>query len=343
MKQELALCTRYTEKGASSRLRFFACIPALEEAGFSVRRDTFYSTDYLEKLYRTGRRSPFDFASALAGRILRAGGLPEHLFIEYELFPYLPYRFEASFLRRRKYVLNFDDDIFLRYGREPNKLDRLCARASGVICANDLLLERVKKYQPNVLKAPTVVDLKHYHAAIPAERTPREKPLAVWIGTPVTYKFLEQAAPQLRAMYETRPYELRVIASAKLPPIAGLDMEFFDWSCENEAKLLAESDFGIMPLPADDAFAAGKSAYKIIQYFACGLPVIASPVGENSIVVTPECGILADTPEEWAAAIAKISAPDLRQGALRRGEDFDLALWAPRIAEFLKKVFRTDG
>ena len=342
MKPELALCTRYTEKGASSRLRFFACIPALEEAGFTVRRDCFYSTDYLEKLYRTGRRNPFDFASALTGRILRAGHLPEHLFIEYELFPYLPYWFEAGFLRRRKYVLNFDDDIFLRYGKEPNKLDRLVASASGVICANDALLERVKKYQPNVLKAPTVVDLKRYHAVIPAERPKREKPLAVWIGTPVTYKFLEQAAPQLRKMYEARPYKLRVIASAELSPIDGVEMEFFDWSCETEAQLLAEADFGIMPLPADDAFAAGKSAYKIIQYFACGLPVIASPVGENCTVVTPECGILADAPEAWADAIGRISSPDLRQGALRRGRDFDLAVWAARVAAFLREVFRKE-
>ena len=114
-------------------------------------------------------------------------------------------------------------------------------------------------------------------------------------------------------MHETRPYKLRVIASANLPPIAGLDMEFFDWSCETEAKLLAGSDFGIMPLPAGDAFAAGKSAYKIIQYFACGLPVIASPVGENRTVVTPECGFLADSPEQWLDAFTQLAEPETRR------------------------------
>ena len=338
MKTELALCTRYTEKGASSRLRFFACGPALEAAGFEVRRDCFYSAGYLEKLYRTGRRSIVDFAAALGGRLLRAGALPEKLFIEYELFPYLPYWMEAGFLRGRRYVLNFDDDIFLRYGREPNKLDRLVAGAAGVICANDSLLKRAAKYQRNVLKVPTALDLKRYHAAIPAERPKREKPLAVWIGTPVTYGYLRNAAPHLQAMYRARPYRLRVVAAKGLPPIDGLEMEFRDWSPETEAGLLAEADFGIMPLPGGDAFAAGKSAYKIIQYFACGLPVIASPVGENRTVVTPESGILADAPEEWAQAIERMDDPVLRQGARERGSEFDIADWAARTADFLKKV-----
>ena len=261
--------------------------------------------------------------------------MPERLFVEYELFPYLSYSFEAKYLRHRKYVLNFDDDIFLRYGREPNKLDRLCAGAAGVICANDRLIERVSHHQSNVLKVPTVLDLARCRAAVPAERPVREKPLAVWIGTPVTYKFLVDAAPQLRAMYRARPFRLRVIASAGLAPIEGLEMEFFDWSREAEAKLLAEADLGIMPLPADDAFAAGKSAYKIIQYFACGLPVLASPVGENCRILTPECGILADTPEEWASAIERIDAPGFRAGAMRRAGDFDLAQWGPRVAAFL--------
>lgn len=339
MKKPLTLCTRYTAKGASSRLRFFNYAGSLEEAGFAVHFDNFYPETYLEKLYRTGRRDPFLLASSLAGRLSRASRLPENLWIEYELFPYLPYTVEKAFLRNRRYVLNFDDDIFLRYGREPNKLDRLVSGAAGVICANDRLLERVRCYQKNLLKVPTAVDLTKYRQAAAAANHPLpEKPLAVWIGTPVTYTYLQKAADHLRAMYRARPYQLRVIASAGLPPIEGLEMTFADWSEATEAALIAGADFGIMPLPAEDAFAGGKSAYKIIQYFACGLPVIASPVGENCKVVTPDCGILADTPEEWASAVQKITDPALGQGAFRRGGEFSMAHWGPRVAAFLQEV-----
>lgn len=339
MKKTLALCTRYTAKGASSRLRFLNYIPFLEDAGFAVQQDAFYPEEYLEKLYRTGRRDALALARASLRRLRHARTLPEALWIEYELFPYLPYCVEEMFLRKRKYVLNFDDDIFLRYGAEPNKLDRLVSGAAGVICANDFLLERVKRYQKNVLKVPTAVDLTKYRlAARAAAHALPDKPLAVWIGTPVTYRYLQDAAENLRAMYRARPYELRVVASKDLPPIDGLEMTFYNWSEAGEAKLIAEADFGIMPLPADDAFAAGKSAYKIIQYFACGLPVIASPVGENCLVLTPECGILADTPEEWAKAICRITDPLFRAGAYKRGEEYSMALWGPEVARFLQEV-----
>ncbi len=339
MKKKLTLCTRYTAKGASSRLRFLNYISFLEEAGFAVQSDCFYSGNYLEKLYRTGRRDPLELAGALVKRLLRAHRLPEALWIEYELFPYLPFVVEKILLGKRRYVLNFDDDIFLRYGREPNKLDRLVAGAAGVICANDRLLERVSRYQKNVLKVPTAVDLTKYkQAAETAERPLREKPLAVWIGTPVTYRYLQDAAEHLRAMYRAKPYELRVIASADLPPVDGLEMQFFDWSEAAEAALIAEADFGIMPLPANDAFAGGKSAYKIIQYFACGLPAVASPVGENCGVLTKDCGILAASPAEWAEAMTRITAPELRDGAFRRSEEFSMAKWGPAVAAFLKKT-----
>ena len=43
-------------------------------------------------------------------------------------------------------------------------------------------------------------------------------------------------------------------------------------------------DVGIMPLD-DSPWSKGKCAYKLIQYMACKLPVIASPVGANKEVV----------------------------------------------------------
>jgi glycosyltransferase involved in cell wall biosynthesis len=46
---------------------------------------------------------------------------------------------------------------------------------------------------------------------------------------------------------------------------------------------------------------------------ACGIPVVASPVGANVQAVPPECGLLAEGPDAWLAALRRLAAdPALR-------------------------------
>ena len=75
-----------------------------------------------------------------------------------------------------------------------------------------------------------------------------------------------------------------------------------------------------MPL-SDTPWSRGKCAYKLIQCMACGIPVVASPVGANIDVVLPRCGLLADSPQQWLAAFRQLAddpALRLRFGAAGR-------------------------
>ena len=98
-----------------------------------------------------------------------------------------------------------------------------------------------------------------------------------------------------------------------------------------------------MPLPAGDAFAEGKSAYKLVQYLAAGIPAIASPVGENRRVVAEgETGFLASTPEEWREALSRLASdPPLRRrmgaAARERASEYSLAKYAPLLSRFLRE------
>ena len=88
----------------------------------------------------------------------------------------------------------------------------------------------------------------------------------------------------------------RVICDVAPAAPEGLPMEFVPWSVEGEAAALLRGDIGIAPTP-ENPWTAGKCGFKIVQYMAAGLPVVASPVGANAeLVRAGESGFLPETP-----------------------------------------------
>ena len=119
---------------------------------------------------------------------------------------------------------------------------------------------------------------------------------------------------------------------------------FEPWSEATEVPLIQTFDIGIMPL-TDTPWARGKCGYKLIQYMACGLPVIASPVGVNADIVEHGVnGFLADTEEEWAQAISTLlNDRELRRrmGAAGRKKveaEYSLQVWGPKVAAMIRDV-----
>ena len=103
-------------------------------------------------------------------------------------------------------------------------------------------------------------------------------------------------------------------------------------------------DVGIMPLPAEP-WARGKCGFKLIQYMACGLPVVASPVGVNAEIVEPGVnGLLASTIAEWVQALEALRADvELRQrlgqaGRKRVEERYCLAVTAEKVVGVIRGV-----
>jgi glycosyltransferase involved in cell wall biosynthesis len=127
--------------------------------------------------------------------------------------------------------------------------------------------------------------------------------------------------------------------------IPGVNMKFVDWSQEKEAELLSRSHIGIMPL-TDDEFSKGKSAFKLIQYLAAGLPVIASPVGENNKVVEHGTnGYLADTPENWLECFNKLYKDNdcyskMADNAVKSSVEYSIQKYSVIMTDFIKNAFK---
>lgn len=343
---KLVMWTRYGELGASSRLRFYQFIPFLQEQGMDVKVHNFFDDDYLRRLYSGKKRSLSGVLGSFRRRCQEMRRMEKGVpaLIEYELLPHLPYCFEKSFLKERKYILNFDDAVHLHYQKIPflrNKYPRLIAGAAGIIVANDMLAEEFGKYNENILKLPTVPPA----SIVPAAQKPDRMTL-VWTGTPVTYQYLESRGDALRLAAKNLDFELLVVASESLKPIDGVNCRFIRWSEKNEADALARAHAGLMPLP-DTPFARGKSAYKLICYLRAGIPGIASPVGENCRVIRHgENGFFFGSDEEFAAVLTSFFQGDVREklssGALESGRRYALPECAAQLADFIRNSCRSS-
>ena len=172
------------------------------------------------------------------------------------------------------------------------KIDRLMRSAAVVVAGNDYLAGRACEAGAKQLEVvPSVVDLGRYELKDWEENDAILR--AGWIGTPQTIKYLLEIEGVIRALAD-EDISFILIGAEVPPQFAGLPVESKKWSLESEVQAIRELDVGIMPL-ADLPFERGKCGYKLIQYMACGLPVVASPVGLNhQIVHHGENGFLAD-------------------------------------------------
>ncbi len=118
------------------------------------------------------------------------------------------------------------------------------------------------------------------------------------------------------------------------------------WAEETEAVELAAADVGISWVP-DDQWSRGKCGLKVLQYMAAGLPVVANPVGVHvEMVRHGDNGFLAETPGQWAEAVARLAHdPALRRRMGRSGRrrvesDYSVPAGAARWLNVLDGIDR---
>jgi len=212
-------------------------------------------------------------------------------------------------------------------------------RANVVIVGNEYLGERAKQAGARRVELlPTVVDANRY-AVIEKEGT---SPVTIgWIGQPSTAGYLDQLAPVLKKMIAK--HSVSVVAIGPKPAqLQHLPIEVRPWSEETEDVEIQQFDVGIMPL-SDELWEKGKCGYKLIQYMACGKPVVATPVGVNKVIVRQGVnGFLAETEAEWCSAIDVLCQDAvLRKSMGDEGrkimeQNYSLQVAAPRLAELLR-------
>lgn len=308
--------TKYSRQGASSRQRTFQYLPHFEEMGHEVDVQPLFDDDYLHRLYQ-GKSV---FKAALNGYLRRFFSLQkirhyDLVIVEKELFPYLPYLFERWISRCGvPYIVDYDDAIFHNYDRHPqkivrwllgNKIPKVMKNSAAVVAGNTYLEQKAKlSGAPIAVVIPTVVDISRYQRAIIEKKSPF---VVGWIGTLSTFtKHVLTCRSWMLKLHQTNPdIEFRFVGVDRVEGFPE-NTCFIQWVEEDEPAEIARFDVGIMPL-SDSDWEKGKCAYKLIQYGAAGVPMMASDVGMNREVCQHQVtGFLACSEEEWIEGILQL-------------------------------------
>ena len=242
----------------------------------------------------------------------------------------------------RPRVLDVDDAIWL-HSRGSFAL-RLARRCDALICGNRYLADYFSAAGRKTYILPTGVDTQRF---VPKPTAASGEPILGWSGSSPNLRYLEALDDALAVVLRHHPRaRLRVVCDQaprfKRVPVEAVD--YVRWSPNVEVSALQDLAVGLMPL-ADNEWARGKCAFKMLTYMACGVPVVVSPVGANAeILQQANVGFGARAMDEWVDAIEALLADQglaAQMGQTARelaNSSYSIAALAPRLATILKQA-----
>jgi glycosyltransferase involved in cell wall biosynthesis len=309
--------TKYTYAGASSRYRVYQYLPYFVNRDFDVLVKPFFSDDYLTSKYQGNRVSKLYLFKRYLNRIRDVFAISgsDLIYVEYELLPFF-FPLLERWLKFKKinYVVDYDDAIFHNYDSHPNsfvkwlfrnKIPRVIENAQKVITGSQYLTQFALKYNKNLVEIPTSIDFVKYEPN--TSRSKSDIFTIGWIGTPSSSKNVLSILSPLKKFLATYPSRLLLIGfDYTLSDYVNYEqIELITWSEFKEVTLIKSFDLGIMPLDRTP-FNQGKCGFKLIQYMACGLPTISTPLIANVNIDRGNGNLFASTNEEWFNALKEI-------------------------------------
>lgn len=331
----LVVVTPYGRDGGSSRVRVFDW---LDHLGLSAEVHDYRGASANRP--KSLIRQPFSTLNAeSATRSVTTAG--RHLLLSREASPLSAGHLEERLLRAADHgVYDVDDALFHDAGTGVRRLlskratwARSVAAADVVVAGNEYLADRAARGARKVVVVPSCVEPDAYCPK--ASHGLADPPRLVWVGSPTTEAYLLGIAPSLLEVHRRTGARLSLVSSGAAS-LGALDpmIDRVRWSLETVGPALAAADIAIGPL-TDSPYARGKCAYKLLQYAATGLPMVASPVGANAAALEVFGGFAERSASGWVESLVGLLAAGddvrARLGTMaRRGveEHYSFARWA---------------
>lgn len=339
----------YGPMAASHRVRLGQYRKGLLAEGIDLQIHSLLNDDYLRHRYQDDRRPIRTVLKSCSERLqlLFDKRRFDAAIVHCELFPLAPGWLELSVLQV-PYIYDFDDAFYMRYRSGKlgslrlllgGKFERVIRGAAAVTAGNSHLADYASALNSNVFVLPSVVDTDHY---LPTARNSDPIFTVGWIGSPSSAPYLERLVAPLSILSHEQPLRL-VVIGGKAPQIDNVEVLEIPWMEDKEVDWINAFDVGVMPLPNDE-WARGKCAFKLVQYMACGVPVVGSRVGANIDLVATRCGFLVESDEQWVAALRELRDQPLvrrQMGEASRDQVVDfysLKSNLPLLAKIIRKV-----
>jgi glycosyltransferase involved in cell wall biosynthesis len=322
----LFLATNPAVREASTRYRVSQYFDLLRRAGHEPELSTFFAPQR-----RTRARALFDGARRRAGDLAHVESY-DVVVVHRELLP-LSWNAPIYALRRRvPIVFDFDDAVFTASGRGwrqtlsfPASTRALVDASTTVLAGNEFLATWARESHDRVEVVPTVVDTDVYKPIAAAN----DVPVIGWVGSPSTAKYLDAVLPVLDDLARSFRFRVRIVGAGRAIRLSNVEVESPPWRANDEQELFQGIDIGLYPL-ANDRWAHGKCGFKAIQYMACGVASVVSPVGVVREIVRPEQdGLWASSTSAWRDAIgALLESAERRRDLGRSGRAHAVAAWS---------------
>jgi len=303
---------KYSHNGASSRYRVYQYLPFFND--FKTTVNPFFDDNYVPAQSFKSATGALYIVKCYLKRILKMIFIQkkEVVFVQYEFTQFLPFNSVFFKLFKIKYIVDFDDAAFHDYDASSNKIikflfknkiAKVIKNAEFVITGSPYLTEYALKFNTKVTEIPTSIDMLKY-PKVHKEKLDNSKMTIGWIGSKTTSVNLLFLIPVFEALIDKGiKFELRFIGfDEKLSPyFSKLPLTIIPWKAESEVSEIRKFDVGIMPLH-DTPFNNGKCAFKLIQYMACGVATISTPLAANVKVNRDNENKFAITESDWLQA-----------------------------------------
>lgn len=348
-------------RGASARYRVYQFLDFLESEGISCKVSPAISDSAMRRLSLRG--SFLDrvvvYSQPIIRRAIDMFRLKRYdlIFLQRDILIHFPPIVEWMISRFNKnLIFDFDDALYTfpqgsKYAffyrlRGKNKIPAIIRMAKHVITGNRHLEKYAFNFNKNVTIIPTCINTDKY--LVKDNYIISNHTVIGWIGRPGSAIYLKQIEQVFRKLSTKYNIVLRAVGVKDIY-MEGVNIEAKEWNIDDEINDLHGFDIGIMPLSFDE-WTKGKSAAKLLQYMAVGIPVVCSAVGANcDIVEDGRSGFLVKTEDEWISKLSLlIEKKELRQRMGRAGrvlveKCYSLKVNALRLKEVLERVAAYDA